>query len=257
MSLQLTFTGTGTSQGVPVLGCQCEVCRSTDPRDQRLRTAALVQSSTTNIAIDVGPDFRQQMLRAKVTRLDGILLTHEHNDHIIGLDDVRPFNFMQKEAVNIYGLERVNTDVELRFQYIFAAQKYPGAPSINLHNIEAKDTLTIGDMSIEALGVSHGKLEILGYKFDKLVYLTDVNEIPTETLQQIGRPEILVLDALHENLHHSHFNLAQAVEMAASIDANQTYLVHMSHRMGLHAKVSAALPDRIDLAYDGLQIELI
>jgi len=248
--------GTGNSLGVPILGCDCKVCRSADPRDSRLRTAALVQSERTNIAIDAGPDFRQQMLRAKVRWLDGILLTHEHNDHIAGLDDVRPFNFRQKRPMDVYGLARVNQDLRERFPYIFSAQKYPGAPSINYCEVQAKQAFCVGDIEIEALGVSHGALQILGYKFGKLVYLTDVNEISDATLEQIGKPEILVLNALHEKRHHSQFNLEQAVNMSAKIAARKTYLVHMSHYMGLHAAVSTTLPEGIELAYDDLRVEV-
>ncbi len=256
MSLRITITGTGTSLGVPVLGCDCEVCTSTDPRDQRLRTAALIQTSTTNLAIDVGPDFRQQMLATGIRSLDGILLTHEHNDHLIGLDDVRPFNFVQRKPIDIYGLARVNQRVQLRFPYIFAAEKYPGAPSLNLHEIDAGQTFMVGDIEIQALAVSHGALPILGYKFGELVYITDANQISEQTLEQIGRPRVLVINAMHEKTHHSHFNLAQAIEISETIAARQTYLVHMSHRMGLHATKSKALPKAIQLAHDGLEVEL-
>ena len=254
--LAVTILGTGTSQGIPVIGCTCEVCRSADPRDQRLRVSALLSWGGHHVVIDTGPDFRQQMLRAAPDHLDAVLLTHEHNDHIIGLDDVRPFNFRQGGNLPVYGLPRVVEEVRRRFAYVFAEQRYPGAPMIELHQVEADQPIVIGDRTIMPLSVMHGSLPILGYRTGDFAYLTDVKTLPASTIARLRGLHTLVVNALHHRPHHSHLNLAEALELIKVIRPEQAFLTHVSHSMGRHAEVAETLPPGVHLAYDGLKIEL-
>jgi phosphoribosyl 1,2-cyclic phosphate phosphodiesterase len=254
--LKVTILGTGTSQGIPVIGCSCRVCRSADPRDQRLRVAALLSWDDQHVVIDTGPDFRQQMLRAGPEHLDAVLLTHEHNDHIIGLDDVRPYNFKQGKNMPVYGLPRVVAEVRQRFAYVFAAQRYPGAPLIELHEIAPGEALLIGERPFTPLSVMHGQLPILGFRTGTFAYLTDVKTLPATTLALLQGVRTLVLSALHHRPHHSHLNLAEALELIGIIRPERTFLTHLSHHMGLHAEVEADLPPGVYLAYDGLEIEI-
>ncbi len=251
---KLTFLGTGTSQGVPVICCECDVCHSSSFKDHRLRSSVKIESENCNVVIDVGPDFRQQMLVSRTNRLDAILLTHEHNDHIIGMDDIRPFNFKQKGKMNVYGMNRVLQEVKNRFQYVFVENVYPGSPQINLTEINHGQEFSIGDLNFMALEVMHGNLPILGYKIDNLAYFTDVKTIPESTIESIKVLDILIISALHHWPHHSHSNLIESIEWAKKIDAKQTFFIHMSHHMGLHDEVSKQLPENISLAYDGLEI---
>ena len=253
---RFTLTGTGTSQGVPVIGCQCVVCKSKDPRDRRYRTAAFIESKSGNIAIDVGPDFRQQMLSVDARSLDAILITHEHNDHIAGLDDVRPFNFRQNSKMKVFTLPRVAKDIRSRFSYIFAEEPYPGAPRISIQEIEPYQSIRVGEIEILPLSVLHGNLEVLAFQIKDLVYITDANSIPPKTMTQIKGTKTLILNALHHRKHYSHFNLTEAIAMAQKIGASQTYLTHVSHDMGLYHEITPKLPEHIHLAYDGLSIEL-
>lgn len=255
--IKITILGTGTSQGVPVIGCDCEVCQSIDAKDKRLRVSILISDGDTNIVVDSGPDFRQQMLRADVKKLDAIIYTHQHNDHIIGLDDVRPFNFQNWEDMLLFATKAVQKDLKERFAYAFATEnKYPGAPMLKLQTISKDKPFQIKEIKITPIEVMHGKLPVLGFRIKDFVYLTDLNWISEAELKKLEGVKILILDALHKKKHHSHFNLSQAMEMAERIGAKKTYFTHMSHRMGLHNKVSKELPEGIELAYDGLSFSI-
>ena len=252
-SNQIIFLGTGTSQGVPVIGCTHEVCLSNDPKDKRLRASAVIQYQGLNLLIDCGPDFRQQMLRENLDHIDAILITHEHNDHIIGLDDVRPLNFKTGKEMRVYALPRVLNEITNRFPYAFGENKYPGAPGFEL--IPIHDRFRIKDVEIIPLEVLHGKLPILGFRIGNLAYLTDMNFIPESTIDQLNGLDVLVIDALRKSPeHHSHLTLNQAMAYAEKLKPKQTYFIHMSHHMGFHKSLNAELPKDMQLAYDGLKV---
>lgn len=223
--------------------------------DKRLRTSILVETLETTITVDVGPDFRQQMLRSNITKLDGALITHEHNDHVAGLDDIRPFNFMSRKNLPLYGLTRVLDDIKGRYPYIFATEKYPGSPSVDLIAVHPWNEIKIGDLSVTALPVRHGKLNILGYSFGSIVYLTDVKFLDDKVIEFISGVDVLIINALHHKTHHSHLNLDEAIQMIDRINPGQTYLTHLSHHMGLHENINKNLPSNVKLAYDGLTIK--
>lgn len=254
--MKLTFLGTGTSQGVPMIGCMCEVCRSLDYRDKRLRTSVLIESEHTSVVIDAGPDFRQQMLRQNQKRLDAVLITHEHKDHVAGLDDVRAFNFLQEKSMPVYGLPRVLNQLRVEYAYAFAEHKYPGVPKIELNEIQAGDCLQVGDLHIEAIPVMHAKLPILGFRIGDLAYITDANFLSPESLRQVEGCRVLVLNALQKQAHISHYTLEEAVALAAASGIPRIFFIHMSHRMGRHAEISGELPAGIQLAWDGLVVEV-
>jgi phosphoribosyl 1,2-cyclic phosphate phosphodiesterase len=253
--MKVTFLGTGTSQGVPVIGCTCEVCQSLDYRDKRLRSSVHIEASNQSLVVDTGPDFRQQMLREKVKRVDAVLFTHAHRDHTAGLDDVRAYNFLQQMDMPIYGTKPVLEQLEIEYAYAFTKEYYPGIPRLTMNQIDGKD-FNINGLNISPLPVMHFKLPVLGFRFHNFSYITDANFIPDETLDKLRGTEILVLNALQRAAHISHFNLEQAIEVAAKVNARQTFLTHISHKLGLHADVTKELPENIGLAYDGLQIEL-
>lgn len=255
--MKFTLLGTGTSQGIPVIGCQCETCTSTDPRDKRLRCSALIGATGANVMIDIGPDFRIQALRANLRTLDAVFLTHEHNDHIAGLDDLRPMIFKNKRPMTIYGEERVLRDIKDRFKYAFRSNPYPGVPSFDLKRIHPGDEIKVGEIKIKAVRVFHGKLPILGFVVnDRVAYLTDTNEVGEDTLKEISGIPLLILDMLREQKHLSHYSFNEAIETAASVRADQTFFIHMSHLMGPTSKWETKLPANVYPAFDELTFDL-
>jgi phosphoribosyl 1,2-cyclic phosphate phosphodiesterase len=253
--LKITFLGTGTSQGIPVITCGCEVCQSDDPRDKRLRVSVLLETADKTIVIDSGPDFRYQMLRAKVKDLDAIVYTHEHKDHVAGLDDIRPFNYLLRKNIDIYATDRVQEALKKEFSYIFAEKVYPGVPQINMHTVTGAP-FHIGQTEFIPLDIMHFKLPILGYRIGEFTYITDAKSIQQVSIDKIRGTKILVVNALQKEEHISHFTLAQAIAFAEDIGADTTYFTHMSHNLGKHADIEAELPPNIRLAYDGLSLEL-
>ena len=253
--MQFTFLGTGTSQGVPIIGCDCEVCTSTDPRDNRLRTSLLVSHEGKNVVIDAGPDFRQQMLRAKVQHLDAVVLTHEHNDHIIGLDDVRPFNFLQNRHMPLYGTASVLAEVKQRFAYIFVKNPYPGAPMIQPVEINNHKVFEVAGIPFQPIEVMHGGLPVTAFRIGDFAYITDMKTISETEKNKLAGIKTLVVNALHHSWHHSHLNLEEALAFIEEIQPEQAWLTHISHRMGLHEVVSRQLPSRVGLAWDGLVVQ--
>lgn len=257
--MQVTFLGTGTSAGVPVLTCRCEVCNSLDFRDKRLRVSVWIEVNGKSFIIDTGPDFRQQALRERISQLDAIIYTHEHKDHTAGLDDVRPFNYLNGiRHLNLYGHPRVLNQLKREFAYAFDDIKYPGVPLLNLHEISANGTtpINIEDVEFTPIEVLHHRLPVLGFRVGGFTYITDVNFISEKEMEKIYGTQVLVLGSLQQEPHISHFNLSQAVEVAKKINAPMTYFTHISHKMGLHTEIDKMLPDNIRLAYDGLKISL-
>jgi phosphoribosyl 1,2-cyclic phosphate phosphodiesterase len=251
--ISITFLGTGTSQGVPVIGCTCAVCRSLDYRDKRLRTAVHVNIDGLSLCVDTGPDFRQQMLRENINHLDAVLFTHAHKDHTAGLDDVRAYNFMQQMDMPVYGTAPTLEQLKVEFAYAFTEEYYPGIPRIALHTID-QSPFTIRGVTVTPLPVWHHKMPVLGFRIGDFSYITDANAIPPETLERLRGTKVLVLNALQHEPHISHFSLSDALAVASEINAGQTFLTHMSHKLGLHADVTKTLPDNVALAYDGLQV---
>lgn len=249
----VTFLGTGTSQGVPVIACSCEVCTSLDYRDKRLRTSIHVSVDNQSFIIDTGPDFRQQMLRERIARLDAVLFTHAHRDHTAGLDDVRAYNFLQEMDMPVYGTLEVLDQLKIEYAYAFSEFKYPGIPRLLLNEIKDKP-FTVNGVSITPLPVMHMKLPVLGFRLNNFSYITDANFIPEETYDLLKGTEILVLNALQQERHISHFNLDEALEVVNRIQPKKAYFTHISHKLGKHAPIERKLPAHISLAYDGLQV---
>jgi len=253
--LKVKVLGTGTSQGVPVIACNCNVCQSTDPNDKRLRAAVLVEVNGVNIVIDGGPDFRQQMLREKVSDIDAILVTHEHRDHIAGLDDVRAFNFMNQKPVDIYAEERVQKVIKSEFFYSFGENKYPGVPRINLKNLSL-EPFKIKDVTIIPIQVFHYKLPVFGFRIGDFSYITDANYISEEEKEKLHGTKYLIINALRKRKHISHYSLSESLELIKELSPKRAYITHISHQMGLHHDINEELPHGISLAYDGLRFKV-
>lgn len=251
---KLTFLGTGTSQGVPMIGCSCEVCRSIDPRDQRLRSSVLVEHEGLTILVDAGPDFRQQMLRAGVSHLDAILLTHNHKDHTGGLDDIRAFNYIEKAASQIYCEKYVEDSLRMEYSYAFAENKYPGAPEWYVHTIDEKPFCIKGVEIVPIRGL-HYKLPVLGFRIGNIAYCTDMNHIPEEEFEKLKGLEHFIINTVRYGHHISHFALEEAVAVAQKVGARNSWLTHLSHQLPCYSELASELPDGILPAYDGLVIE--
>ena len=253
--MKLTFLGTGTSTGVPELGCKCEVCTSRDPRDTRLRCSALLTHEGTNILIDCGPDFRAQMLRADVARLDALILTHKHYDHTAGIDDLRPYTKLK--AFPIFADDDTERQVRSMFPYCFYEVKYPGVPNIELRSIEDMKPFSVGGIEVVPIRVFHGALPIVGYRFGKLAYITDMSSIEPMELEKLKGVEVLVINALRfSKPHRSHQTVLEALRVVDYLSPRETYFTHMMHHIGLHAKIKKCLPAGVHFAYDGLVVEI-
>jgi len=252
--MKLTFLGTGTSQGIPVIACDCIVCSSANPKDDRLRSSVMITIDKQNYIIDTGPDFRQQMLREKVQDVRAILFTHEHKDHVAGMDDIRAFNFKFQKDIDVYCDLNVQKALLREYPYVFADFKYPGVPEVVVHQICKEEAFTINGNLFTPIEVMHYKLSVLGFRVKDLTYITDAKTITEEEIEKIKGSKVLVVNALRRTEHISHFNLEQALELIARINPERAYLTHLSHLMGLHDEVSLELPDNVFIAYDGLKI---
>ncbi|MCE7996751.1 MAG: MBL fold metallo-hydrolase [Roseivirga sp.] len=253
--MRVTFLGTGTSQGVPVIGCECKVCRSLDFRDKRLRSSIYLETEDVSLVIDTGPDFRQQMLRESIKKLDAVVFTHEHKDHTAGLDDIRSFNFLQKKDMPVYARQHVIEQLKREFAYIFTEHKYPGVPSLEVIPID-QQPFSINKTEIIPVEVMHYKLPVLGFRVKDFTYITDAKTVTSEEKEKIKGSKTLVINALQNDPHISHMTLEEALAFADEIGADHTYLTHISHKLGQHRKVSEMLPDNVSIAYDGLKISL-
>jgi phosphoribosyl 1,2-cyclic phosphate phosphodiesterase len=251
--VKITFLGTGTSQGVPVIACECPTCMSTDPHDNRLRTSLLLETDGVTLLFDAGPDFRQQMLREKVRKLDAILITHEHKDHIAGMDDLRAFNYKSQDAVDIYAEERVQKAIKREFSYVFSEYQYPGIPRMRLNDIPDY-SFTVKGIVITPVRVRHMNMEIYGFRIGDFAYITDANYIPEQSKEKLFGVKYLVINALRKEKHISHFSLREAIDFIREISPRKAFLTHISHQMGLHKDVSDELPPGIMLGYDGLSL---
>ncbi len=251
--LKITFLGTGTSGGVPMIGCSCVVCISTDKKNKRLRSSILVQSKTTTLVVDTTPDFRYQMLRAKVTNLDAIVFTHPHKDHIAGLDDVRAYNYFSQKPMEVFANALTEDALRREFIYVFSENKYPGIPKINLNTI-ATEPFVVGDIPIIPIEVYHLNMPVLGFRFGKFTYITDANRIDEDERKKIMGSEIIVLNALRKEKHISHFALSEAVAMVNELKVPSAYFTHMSHQIGKHSEINKELPAGIELAWDELTL---
>ena len=253
--MKVTFLGTGTSQGVPIIACKCAVCTSTNAKDKRLRSSVLIETEHTNIVIDTGPDFRQQMLREDVSKLDAVVFTHGHKDHTAGFDDIRGFNFMQQRPMDVYADLRVEEVLHRDFYYAFEKNTYPGVPKLNLHRITNRPFM-VDDVEVLPIEVRHYKLPVFGFRIGDFTYITDANFIPDTEKEKIRGSKVLVLNALRKKDHISHFTLNEAIALAQELKVEKAFFTHISHQMGFHAEVDAELPEGMFLAYDGLKVEV-
>ena len=254
--MKIRVLGSGTSQGVPVIACHCQVCQSIDPKDKRTRSSIYLEKDNTHLVVDTGPDFRAQILREKIEDLDAVLFTHEHKDHVAGLDDIRAFNFKEGgKAMNVFASERVQEALYREFSYVFAKNKYPGTPEVNLNSINNEDFF-VNDLRITPIHAMHYKLPVHGFRVDDFAYLTDANYISEQELAKLKNLDVLIINALRKTKHISHFNLKEAIEIVQKVCPKKAYFTHISHLMGRHKEVESELPSHIYLAYDGLEINL-
>lgn len=254
--MRIIFLGTGTSQGIPVIGCSCDTCTSSNLKDKRLRSSVLVEVDNLSVLIDIGPDFRQQMLHSKVSKIDAVLLTHEHNDHIVGIDDIRPFNFKQKCKIPFYALKRTIDDLKTKYAYIFDVDPYPGAPGIDcIEVLQGSSFKVLSNLEVFPIHVMHGTLPILGFRIYDFAYITDASFLDHGTLDRLKNLKVLVINALQYQRHYSHFTFDEAVEKAKFIGAEKTYLTHMSHHLGTYQEVLSKCPPNIFPGFDGLIVE--
>lgn len=251
--MKITFLGTGTSQGIPLIACGCEVCNSSNPKDNRLRVSVMIEVDGKNMVIDSGPDFRQQMLRENVKTLEAVVFTHEHKDHVAGLDDVRAFNYFSGKHMDVYANEQVQVALKREFHYVFSGDNYPGIPRINVHTIDTAP-FDVSGVKFIPIQVLHYQLPVLGFRVNDFTYITDANFISDEEIEKIKGTKVLVLNALRRSKHISHFTLEEALELVKKINPEKAYFTHISHQLGLHDEVSKELPSNVELAYDGLQV---
>jgi phosphoribosyl 1,2-cyclic phosphate phosphodiesterase len=250
----IKFLGTGTSQGVPVIGCDCEVCKSPDHKDYRLRSAVWLHTANTSLVIDIGPDFRQQMLHAGVKQIDALLITHAHMDHVSGLDDIRPFNHRSQQPIKVFAEPQVQNRIRHQFDYAFKEPPYPGVPQISFENLIPYQNFRVGDFDILPLRALHGNLPVVGFRVGDLAYITDVNCLPDRTVENLKGCKTFILSALHHKKHHSHFNLEEALGWFEKIGAEHNFITHISHQMGLHQNTQKTLPSGVFLSFDGLEV---
>lgn len=253
--MKITFLGTGTSQGIPIIGCKCKVCDSVNPKDKRLRSSIMIEVNEKRFVIDTGPDFRQQMIRERVDKIHAVIYTHEHRDHVAGLDDLRAFNFIMKKKMDLYSTEHVQKAIHEQFGYVFNEKKYPGLPEVALHTIENKPFIIEGIKFIPIL-VKHMHLDVMGFRIGNFTYITDANFIPEQEKKKIYGSEILVLNALRKEKHPSHFTLDEAIAQVQELKPKKAYFIHMSHQIGLHEEVDDELPHNIHLAFDGMKLKI-
>ena len=254
--MKVTFLGSGTSQGVPVIGCNCEVCISTDKRNNRLRCSVLIETESVSFVIDTGPDFRYQMLRSETKKLDAIVITHSHKDHIAGLDDVRAFNYFSQKPIDVFATIETQQALRREFAYVFDNPNYPGVPQIQLNTIENNKGFDVFGVPIIPIKVRHYEMDVLGFRIQDFTYITDANFIEEKELEKVIGSKVLVLNALRHEKHVSHYTLSEAIEIAEKIKPAQTYFSHISHQLGLHEQIDTALPRGMHLAYDGLTLHL-
>ncbi len=255
--MTITITGSGTSQGVPVIGCECHVCNSDDIRDKRLRSSIHIKYNNNSIVVDTGPDFRQQMINSKIKKLDAVLFTHEHKDHVAGLDDIRAFNFIQKKPIEVYCSENVFKALKREFHYIFDPKfKYPGIPSINRNEISKESTFKVNEVLITPIEVMHYKLPVLGFRIDNFAYITDAKTIESKEKNKLKNLDLLIINALRLKEHLSHLNLEEALELIKELNPKRAILTHLSHLMGKHVEIEKLIPKNVDIAFDGMKLNL-